>query len=148
MPFRIWVDAQLLDEAWINTGDPSCLHSYGRRTSKSSAKPEWNRTLELHARRRATPMRLGPRRSASRRRIFREMMRIGEWPASHVQGGGQTARIERLAPPSHSLLSYVLGTVGKSVLVKEFDKTIQAIEAGNAAAAPANSRAQTPTTAS
>jgi hypothetical protein len=46
------------------------------------------------------------------------------------------------------VLAVVLGTVGKSVLVKEFDKTIQAIESGNAAAAPANSRAQTPTTAS
>jgi hypothetical protein len=45
------------------------------------------------------------------------------------------------------VLALVLGTVGKSVLVKEFDKTIKAIEAGNAAAVPANSRAQTPTTA-
>ena len=46
------------------------------------------------------------------------------------------------------VLALVLGTVGKSVLVKEFDKTLKAIEAGNAAATPANSRAQTPTTAS
>jgi hypothetical protein len=46
------------------------------------------------------------------------------------------------------VLAVVLGTVGKSVLVKEFDKTIKAIEAGNAAAVPANSRAETPTTAS
>ena len=46
------------------------------------------------------------------------------------------------------VLALVLGTVGKSVLVKEFDKTIKAIEAGNTAASPANSRPQTPTTAS
>ena len=46
------------------------------------------------------------------------------------------------------VLALVLGTVGKSVLVKEFDKTIKAIEAGNAAATPANSGPQTSNTAS
>jgi hypothetical protein len=46
------------------------------------------------------------------------------------------------------VLALVLGTVGKSVLVKEFDKTIKAIEAGNAAASPANSRPQASDTAS
>jgi len=46
------------------------------------------------------------------------------------------------------VLALVLGSVGKSVLVKEFDKTIKAIEAGNAAATPANSGPQTSNTAS
>jgi hypothetical protein len=46
------------------------------------------------------------------------------------------------------VLALVLGTVGKSVLVKEFDKTIKAIEAGDAAASPTNFRPQTTATAS
>ena len=37
------------------------------------------------------------------------------------------------------VLALVLGSVGKSVLVKAFDKTIQAVEARNAAATPTNS---------
>ena len=34
------------------------------------------------------------------------------------------------------VLALVLGSVGKSVIVKEFDKTIKAIEAGTATASP------------
>src|SRR6201995_2199177 len=45
-------------------------------------------------------------------------------------------------------LALVLGTVGKSVLVKEFDKTIKAIEAGTAAASPTNSQPETTSTTS
>ena len=45
------------------------------------------------------------------------------------------------------VLALVLGSVGKSVLVKEFDKTIKAIEAGNAAASAPNSRPQPSSTA-
>ncbi|HEX4671430.1 MAG TPA: hypothetical protein VH279_04130 [Solirubrobacteraceae bacterium] len=37
------------------------------------------------------------------------------------------------------VLAIVLGTVGKSVLVKAFDKTIKAVEARNAATTPNNS---------
>ncbi len=46
------------------------------------------------------------------------------------------------------VLALVLGTVGKSVLVKEFDKTIKAIEAGNAAASTTNSQSQPTASAS
>ena len=46
------------------------------------------------------------------------------------------------------VLALVLGTVGKSVLVKEFDKTIKAIEAGTAAASPTNSQPETASTTS
>jgi hypothetical protein len=46
------------------------------------------------------------------------------------------------------VLALVLGTVGKSVLVKEFDKTIKAIEARNSAASPPDSRPPTTATAS
>ena len=46
------------------------------------------------------------------------------------------------------VLALVLGTVGKSILVKEFDKTIKAIEAGNAAASPSNSQPETTAPAS
>jgi hypothetical protein len=41
------------------------------------------------------------------------------------------------------VLAVVLGTVGKSVLVKEFDKTIKAIEARNAATSPSDSQVPT-----
>ena len=46
------------------------------------------------------------------------------------------------------VLALVLGTVGKSVLVKEFDKTIKAIEAGTAAPSPTNSQPETTSTTS
>ena len=45
------------------------------------------------------------------------------------------------------VLALVLGSVGKSVLVKAFDKTIKAVEAQNAAATPANSGTSSVTTA-
>jgi hypothetical protein len=45
------------------------------------------------------------------------------------------------------VLALVLGTVGKSVLVKEFDKTIKAIEARNSAATRSDPRPPTTTTA-
>jgi hypothetical protein len=44
------------------------------------------------------------------------------------------------------VLALVLGTVGKSVLVKEFAKTIKAIESRNSAASPSDSRPSTTTT--
>ena len=46
------------------------------------------------------------------------------------------------------VLAIVLATVGKNVLVKEFDKTIKAIEARNSGAAPAGSQSSTTTSAS
>jgi hypothetical protein len=46
------------------------------------------------------------------------------------------------------VLALVLGTVGKSVLVKEFGKTIKAIESRNSAASPSDSRPSTTTTGS
>jgi hypothetical protein len=46
------------------------------------------------------------------------------------------------------VLALVLGTVGKSVLVKEFDKTLKAIEARNSATSPTDSQAPTTTTPS
>jgi hypothetical protein len=45
-------------------------------------------------------------------------------------------------------LALVLGSVGKSVLVKEFDKTIKAIEAGTATSSPSNPQPKTTPTAS
>ena len=46
------------------------------------------------------------------------------------------------------VLALVLGSVGKSVLVKEFDKTIKAIEAGTATSSPSNAQPNTTPTAS
>ena len=45
------------------------------------------------------------------------------------------------------VLALVLGTVGKGVLVKEFGKTIKAIEARNSAASPSDSQPSSTTTA-
>ena len=45
------------------------------------------------------------------------------------------------------VLALVLGSVGKSVLVKEFDKTIKAIEAGTATSSPSSSQPNTTPTA-